>query len=951
MYKNIKIKKIKFTLGLILLITLNFTFIPSILTPNTKSNTEFNEIRSSGVYEDILIDDLPSSLTNWSWAQTQPWFGGGSGTSGSPYIIEDHIFEYSTGSGLCFGIQNSRKYFIINNCTFRNSALGSVAFLLSNVTNGQILNSSIYNSVSDGLMMGDTNGILISNNEIYDNAWSGIFMWGTSENNIITGNYFDNNGWFGTEINSNNNLFYNNYYKNPNIGHASDAGSNDWNNSVVGNYWDDYMGWDMNLDGIGDTPYDVPPPGGSQDYLPIWNIQTPIAIDDLPGSPINWAWAVSQAWCSGSGTSGAPYVIENLIIDGEGIDNCIFIQNSNKHFIIQNCRLYNSGTVMFASGILFVNVTNSQLIGNNASNNEFMGITLMNCNDTTISGNTVNNNAFGTLHIGCERNTISGNTFNNNTMNGIYLGDSHNNEILGNTIMNNFINGTTLMDCHDNTISGNTIKNNNIGISLDSSNLNTITENTATGNTFSNFYLLSDSNNNTLYKNIADKVSMYGIYLDDSHYNDIIDCEVYNSSDTGIWLTSSNGNNISQNIANYNLWGLFAEYSDDNTFSNNIFNNNTQLGMAVENSINNKILKNTANFNMIMWGGIMVSSSINTLVQDNNVIGNNLRGIGFIFNSNNNNATGNVIKENTVGLLIESGSDNNLFYENFFLQNGMHAIDDGLNNDWNSTSIGNYWDNWTTPDTDPPFGIVDDPYTYIGGIAGSIDYLPIADDTAPIVMINTPSNDDLFGIDAPNFDVTITDDFLFEKWYTMDEGLHNYTFTGFTDAIDQSAWDAMPDGTIILTFYASDKSGNIGSDQVNLEKDTHEPIIIITVPITNQSVGANAPNFIVQITDDNLDSMWYSINGGLTNFTFISNGTIDQKAWEALAEGSVTITFYANDTVGNVGSETVDVVKALTPRGDNFIVIIVVISVVSGGIVATIAIVVVLRKRKAGEEV
>ena len=400
----------------------------------------------------------------------------------------------------------------------------------------------------------------------------------------------------------------------------------------------------------------------------------------------------------------------------------------------------------------------------------------------------------------------------------------------------------------------------------------------------------------------------------------------------------------------YNFWGLFAEFSNENTFSKNTFNNNTEIGMAVEFSNGNKILDNTANFNMNTWGGILISNSVDTLVQNNTAIGNNPRGIGIIFNSDNNNATGNIIKENTIGMDLDSSSDNNLMYENFFLKNGIHAVDDGLNNDWNSTTIGNYWDNHTGPDVSPIDGIVDNPYTYIGGSAGSIDHLPIAEDGPPLIIINSPLADNVFGTSAPSFSVTISGTFLDNMWYTLDGGLHNYTFTGSTGTIDQSAWDAMPDGMITLIFYASDIPGNIGTAEVIIEKDSQAPIIVIISPNTDDSFGASAPSFMVEILDDNLDSMWYSLDGGTTNFFFTANGTINQAAWSALAEGSVTITFYANDTLGNLASESVDVVKSLSPPEDNFIVIIIiVISIVAG--VAVVTVIILLRKRKTREEV
>ena len=66
----------------------------------------------------------------------------------------------------------------------------------------------------------------------------------------------------------------------------------------------------------------------------------------------------------GYGNSTHPYIIEDLIIIGNQTQPCISIQNTNAHFIIQNCNVSN-GT----NGIYLSNVQNAQLINNTAYNN------------------------------------------------------------------------------------------------------------------------------------------------------------------------------------------------------------------------------------------------------------------------------------------------------------------------------------------------------------------------------------------------------------------------------------------------------------------------------------------------------------------------------------------------------------------------------------------------------
>ena len=68
--------------------------------------------------------------------------------------------------------------------------------------------------------------------------------------------------------------------------------------------------------------------------------------------------------------------------------------------------------------------------------------------------------------------------------------------------------------------------------------------------------------------------------------------------------------------------------------------------------------------------------------------------------------------------------------------------------------------------------------------------------------------------------------------------------------------------------------------------------------------GLTAPSFNVEYSDPNLNILWYSINGGF-NQTFSTNETFRQDWWGSLSNGSCTITFYANDTVGNEASAAV----------------------------------------------
>jgi parallel beta-helix repeat protein len=104
-------------------------------------------------------------------------------------------------------------------------------------------------------------------------------------------------------------------------------------------------------------------------------------------------------------------------------------------------------------------------------------------------------------------------------------------------------------------------------------------------------------------------------------------------------------------------------------------------------------------------------------------------------------SSGNEFRDNLVrnstswGFYLSSGSSNNLFRNNTFAYNMgsgdvyspsfIQAYDGGFGNMWNASDGGNYWADWTTPDSNGD-GIVDLPY-WIEGPASAKDFLPLTD--------------------------------------------------------------------------------------------------------------------------------------------------------------------------------------------------------------------------------
>ncbi|MFX1281275.1 MAG: nitrous oxide reductase family maturation protein NosD [Promethearchaeota archaeon] len=181
----------------------------------------------------------------------------------------------------------------------------------------------------------------------------------------------------------------------------------------------------------------------------------------------NWTDAKAAGICTGNGTYSAPYIIENLIIDGRGFGSCILIEHSTAVFMIQNCVLFNS-TGQWDAGILLNYVNNGFCIDNDCSSN-YYGIRLRFCYDSVIANNSLEKNIDGIYYEYGANNTISGNKIRSNNQDGIDISVGFYSQISKNSIIDNGNRGIFLVSvlCHDNNITDNLIKRNGFDFGME----------------------------------------------------------------------------------------------------------------------------------------------------------------------------------------------------------------------------------------------------------------------------------------------------------------------------------------------------------------------------------------------------------------------------------------------------------------------------------------------------
>ena len=223
----------------------------------------------------------------------------------------------------------------------------------------------------------------------------------------------------------------------------------------------------------------------------------------------------------------------------------------------------------------------------------------------------------------------------------------------------------------------------------------------------------------------------------------------------------------------------------------------------------------------------------------------------------------------------------------------------------------------------------------IGNLNNTFSLTLYKDTLAPNISILSPINL-MFCNSLPIINITATDINLEYIWYNV-SGQQEFLESGVAETLRADIWSFLGEGIFMIELYANDSLGNLNNNfTIQLHKDTISPTITIISPSANEKIGQESPEFRVFIHDTNLDKMKYSLNDGLTNYSFSSNSSINQEAWQALwnslSDGdSITITFYAEDKAGNIGSNyiIVTVDKPYTPpEEDNLTIIIILFSII-----------------------
>lgn len=215
------------------------------------------------------------------------------------------------------------------------------------------------------------------------------------------------------------------------------------------------------------------------------------------------------------------------------------------------------------------------------------------------------------------------------------------------------------------------------------------------------------ANNGKIRENQVTSTAKYGILIEQSTNVSIEENTMWLLKDAIGIVNATNNQIIGNDISDTKYDAIRLRGASYNAIRGNILNNIKYSGVKLENDPITRTIP-----------------SGNNEITFNHISNGRQSGIWLDRDAQNNTISANWMRLiRDAGVMLWSGSRNNIVEWNSFLDNTPYqAKDDGLNNLFSH----NYWNDWTAPDTDSD-DIVDAPYN-IPGSANNQDELPLTND-------------------------------------------------------------------------------------------------------------------------------------------------------------------------------------------------------------------------------
>ncbi|MFW9920910.1 MAG: nitrous oxide reductase family maturation protein NosD [Candidatus Thorarchaeota archaeon] len=584
------------------------------------------------------------------------------------------------------------------------------------------------------------------------------------------------------------------------------------------------------------------------------------------------------------------------------------------NLVIDNCTIFDNWRGISSTSSNYVEINGCEIYFHQNSGIYISG----DSNYTTISDNFIySNNNIGVYASYAYNSTIENNTIYDNDLSpecGINLWEVDFWEIFDNHIFENTyagiqIGNSDFVDIHDNEIHNNTIH----GITLVGSRNCTVTDNEVYQNRGDGGVRCGISvsasqdceiRNNEIYNN-----TWNGIYVDGSDFILVVDNHLYNNTQHGISVEFSDNCTILSNEIHGNRGesdeGCGISLANTNfikILENEVYNN-TQDGIFIGSSLFCEVKDNNVyeNFRFGLHGVFA-----HNLTVYNNSIHDNLDSGIYNYMSDNWTVTWNVLYDNQeYGIFLINTDDCELYYNDIGWNVAGNALDTAIDtNYWNKSTIGNWWSDYVGTGS-----------YVIPGAGSGVDYYP----TVSLNM--TPADSTGYEFTSTGHLMPWWSQALNPWKYEALRNGTQYAAGDWPGTLFDVPIDGFPVGVHNVTVILYHVSGHFIWNQSIVEvEDTVGPAWI-TEPVDQHAEFGESFSYQISATDPSgIQSYWLSVgandlfaidsSGLITNTTNLD--TADAYEFGVYAEDIYSnyilkmITITVSDTVSPSFSETPD---------------------------------------------